>query len=114
MLLKPNINFTLNIRPLSRCAQLRYQVVKCVCMFWRELEPSYEIERFAEVMRMMKLPGDLGEICKADFCVVRLYLKDSPPLVLRQSPPFSGFLFDDSRVLGHADYLLLFDAQRFA
>src|SRR5215467_11201909 len=56
-------------------------------MLRRELEPGEEIERLAEIARVMKPARHRREILQADRGVAGGLLENPPPLVLREIPP---------------------------
>ena len=71
-----------------------------VRMRGRVFEPGQEVEGLAEIAAVIELAGDRGQIFQAAGDVVRLVLKDLPPLFLRQLPPRRRFLDRDQRRAG--------------
>src|SRR5438552_2332494 len=69
----------------------RFRVLRC------ELEPGEEVERLAEVSRVVEAPGDRRKIVEPDRDVVRRLLEDRPSLILGQRPPFVGLTDRDQR-----------------
>src|SRR5256885_738941 len=68
---QPNIHLALDKTPFFARAQLRNQLVERRAVLRRELEPGEEVERLAEIARMIKLAGDRGDVLHAVFDVAR-------------------------------------------
>src|SRR5262249_35756047 len=65
-----------------------------------ELEPGQEVERLSEVAPVVQPPRDRREVFKPGGDVMRAFLEDPPPFVLRQIPPRLGFPDRDQRCPG--------------
>ena len=64
-----------------------HKLFESVSVLWRVLKPRKKIKGLAEVMAVMKSPGDGGQVFQADRNVVRSLLKNCPPFILGEGPP---------------------------
>ena len=84
--LQPDLHLPLHERPLLRRAKPAQQLVKCGRVSSRELEPSQDVERLAQVAAMQQPPGNAGQLVQADPVVAGARAEQDEALVLRQAP----------------------------
>jgi hypothetical protein len=85
-----NIDFALDIAPFLACTKSIDQMLERVGVFGRIFKPSEEIERLSQFTTMVKTSGDCGQIFETNRDVMRLFLENCTPLILRERPPSFG------------------------
>ena len=67
---KADVYFPVDIAPLRSLPEPAYKLFESVSVLWRVLKPRKKIKGLAEVMAVMKSPGDGGQVFQADRNVV--------------------------------------------
>src|SRR6516164_4008869 len=82
-----DVYFAIDIAPLRSLPEPAHKLFESVSIPWRVLKPRQKIKGLAEVMAVMKSPGDGGQVLQAGRNVVRSLLKNCPPFILGEGPP---------------------------
>jgi len=88
---EPDVDLALDVAPFLGRAQGGEQVVEGGGIARGELEPGEEIERLAQIARVVEPAGDRRQVTQADRDVGRTFLENLPPFLLRQRPPRGVF-----------------------
>jgi hypothetical protein len=87
---QPHVDLAIDEAPLFRLAQPTDQLLERPRLLWVVLEPCDEVERLAELARMVQAPRYGRQIVEADPDVTRARFDDRAALVLCQRPPCLG------------------------
>src|SRR2546425_179856 len=84
---EPDVDLALDVCPFLRLAEAIDELLKGVCVFRGELEPSQEVERPAQVAAVVEPAGDRRQVLEPGSNVVRALFEDPAAVALGQLPP---------------------------